>query len=164
MPQGGSSIIKTIGGAIHDTLNGVGDLDEKVVGSLEEAASKVIKSTEHAVKDSHGHRQHLSWDLSFSFDIINKFKPYTKRARQHYANANVNTMPISHYVMFLSHNKSGVVIPITISSQSDRMSCSVLVDTGFQSPSSLKGYNVNSVFQPCHSNHIIISLGPPVIP
>ena len=52
MPQGGSSIIKTIGGAIHDTLNGVGDLDEKVVGSLGEAASKVIESTGHAVKDS----------------------------------------------------------------------------------------------------------------
>ena len=52
VPQDGSSIIKTIGGAIHDTLNGVGDLDEKVVGSLGEAASKVIESTGHAVKDS----------------------------------------------------------------------------------------------------------------
>ena len=52
VPQGGSSIIKTIGGAIHDTLNCVGDLDEKVVGSLREAASKVIESTGHAVKDS----------------------------------------------------------------------------------------------------------------
>ena len=50
--QGGSSIIKTIGGAIHDTLNDVGDLDEKVMGSLREAASKVIQSTGHAVKDS----------------------------------------------------------------------------------------------------------------
>ena len=50
--QGGSSIIKAIGGAIYDTLNGVGDLDENVVGSLEEAASKVIGSTGHAVKDS----------------------------------------------------------------------------------------------------------------
>ena len=28
--QGGISIIKAIGGAIHDTLNSVGDLDEKV--------------------------------------------------------------------------------------------------------------------------------------
>ena len=50
--QGGSSISKTIGGAIHDTLNDVGDLDEKVVGSLREAASKMIESTGHAVKDS----------------------------------------------------------------------------------------------------------------
>ena len=49
--QGGISIIKTIGGAIHDTLNSVGDLDEKVMGSLREAASKVIESTVHAVKD-----------------------------------------------------------------------------------------------------------------
>ena len=50
--QGGSSISKTIGGAIHDTLNDVGDLDEKVVGSLREAASKMIESPGHAVKDS----------------------------------------------------------------------------------------------------------------
>ena len=50
--QGGSSIIKAIDGAMHDTLNGVGDLDEKVVGSLQEGASKVIQSTGHAVKDS----------------------------------------------------------------------------------------------------------------
>ena len=49
--QGGSPIIKAIGGANHDTLNGV-DLDEKVVGSLAEAASKVIESTGHEVKDS----------------------------------------------------------------------------------------------------------------
>ena len=47
--QGVSSIIKVIGGAIHDTLR---DLDEKVVGSLGEASSKVIQSTGHAVKDS----------------------------------------------------------------------------------------------------------------
>ena len=50
--QGGSSIIKSIGGVIHYTLNGVGDLDEKVVGSPGEAASKAIQSTGHAVKDS----------------------------------------------------------------------------------------------------------------
>ena len=50
--QGGSSIIKAIGGAIHDPLNGVGDLDEKVVGSIREATFKVIESTGHAVKDS----------------------------------------------------------------------------------------------------------------
>ena len=48
----GISIIKAIGRAIHDTLNRVGDLDEKVMGSLREAASKVIESTVHAVKDS----------------------------------------------------------------------------------------------------------------
>ena len=50
--QGSSSIIKAIGGAIHDTLNGVGDRDEKVMGSFGEVASKVIGSTGHAVKDS----------------------------------------------------------------------------------------------------------------
>ena len=50
--QGGSSIIKAIGAAINDNLNGVGDLDEKVVGNLGEAASKVIESTGYAVKDS----------------------------------------------------------------------------------------------------------------
>ena len=50
--QEGSSIIKAIGGAIHHTLNGMGDLDEKVVGSLGEAASKVIQSTGHAVMNS----------------------------------------------------------------------------------------------------------------
>ena len=41
--QGGSSIIKAIGGAIYDTLNGVGELDEKVLGNVGEAASKVIE-------------------------------------------------------------------------------------------------------------------------
>ena len=50
--QGGSSIIKAIGGAIHDTLNGVGDLDGKVVGNLGEAASKMIESTGLAVKEA----------------------------------------------------------------------------------------------------------------
>ena len=42
--QDGSSIIKAIGGDIHDAFNDVGDLDEKVVGSLREATSKVIES------------------------------------------------------------------------------------------------------------------------
>ena len=50
--QGGRSIMKAIGGAIHDTLNTVGDLDEKVLGSLGESASKVIESTRYTVKDS----------------------------------------------------------------------------------------------------------------
>ena len=49
--QGCSSIIKTIGGALHHTLNGVGDLEENVVGNVE-VGSKVIESTGHAVKDS----------------------------------------------------------------------------------------------------------------
>ena len=40
--QGGSSITKAIDRAIHDTLNDVGGLDEKVMGSLGDAASKVI--------------------------------------------------------------------------------------------------------------------------
>ena len=51
MAQGDSSIIKTIE-AIHDTWNGVEDLDEKVVGSLEEAASNMIEATGHAFKNS----------------------------------------------------------------------------------------------------------------
>ena len=46
--QGNSSIIKAIE-VIHDTLN---DVDEKVVGSLEEAASNMIESTGHAFKNS----------------------------------------------------------------------------------------------------------------
>ena len=41
--QGGSSITKAIVRAIHDTLNGVGDVDEKVMGSLGDTASKVIE-------------------------------------------------------------------------------------------------------------------------
>ena len=49
--QGNSSIIKAIE-VIHDTLNDVEDLDEKVVGSLEEAASNMIESTGHAFKNS----------------------------------------------------------------------------------------------------------------
>ena len=47
--QGGSSIISAIDVVIHNTLNGVGDLDEKVVG---EATSQVIESTEHTFKNS----------------------------------------------------------------------------------------------------------------
>ena len=50
--QEGYSIINAIGGASHYTLNGVGNLKKKVVGSLGDAASKVIESTEHTVKDS----------------------------------------------------------------------------------------------------------------
>ena len=50
--QGSSSIIKAIVGAIHDTLNGVGDLDKKVVGNLRETASKVTESTGHTARDS----------------------------------------------------------------------------------------------------------------
>ena len=41
-----------MGEAIHDTLNGLEELDEKVVRRLGEAASKVIESTGHAVKGS----------------------------------------------------------------------------------------------------------------
>ena len=44
---GGSCIIKAIGEAIHDTLNGLEDLDDKVLGSLGEAASKVIEAKGH---------------------------------------------------------------------------------------------------------------------
>ena len=48
----GSPIIGAIGGGIRDVLDGVGDLDEKVVGSLGDAASKVITSTGGAIKDT----------------------------------------------------------------------------------------------------------------
>ena len=47
--QWGSSIIKGIGSAIHDTLNGADNLDDKIVKSLWEATSKVIESTGHEV-------------------------------------------------------------------------------------------------------------------
>ena len=50
--QGGSSIIKAIGGVCMIPENGVGDPDEKVRGSLGEAASKVVESTGNTVKDS----------------------------------------------------------------------------------------------------------------
>ena len=50
--QGGSSVIRAIDVVIRNTLNGVGDLDEKVVGGLGEATSKVIESTEHTFKNS----------------------------------------------------------------------------------------------------------------
>ena len=45
--SGGSCIIKAIEEAIHDTLNGLEDLDEKVLGSLGEASSKVIEAKGH---------------------------------------------------------------------------------------------------------------------
>ena len=64
--QGGSSIIKTIGGALHHTLNGVGDLEEKVVGNVGEAGSKVIESTGHAVKDSTTGISNVSWHLGWN--------------------------------------------------------------------------------------------------
>ena len=42
--QDDNSIIKATGGAIHDTLNGICDFDEKMMESLEEATSKVTES------------------------------------------------------------------------------------------------------------------------
>ena len=50
--KGTSSIIRAVGGAIHDVFEGVGDLDEKVVKSLGHAASEVITATGGAVKDA----------------------------------------------------------------------------------------------------------------
>ena len=47
-----SSIIKAIEGAIHDTLNEIVALGEKVVWSLGKTASKVIESTRPSVKSS----------------------------------------------------------------------------------------------------------------
>ena len=55
-----------------------------------------------------------------------------------------------------TQEKSGVIIPITISSQHCHISCSALIDTG--SPVT---YSV-SYPTPYHSSHIIISLGQPV--
>ena len=48
----GATLESVAHGSSSITLNGVGDLDEKVMGSLGDAASKVIESTGHAVKDS----------------------------------------------------------------------------------------------------------------
>lgn len=48
----GATLESVAHGSSSITLNGVGDLDEKVMGSLGDAASKVIESTGHAVNDS----------------------------------------------------------------------------------------------------------------
>ena len=50
--DGGSSIIRSIGGAIYDTSNGVGDLDEKLDGSLGKTSLKVIDSPSGAIKNT----------------------------------------------------------------------------------------------------------------
>ena len=50
--KGGSTIIKAMGGAIHDVLDGAGDLDEKIVESLGNAASEVITATGGAIKET----------------------------------------------------------------------------------------------------------------
>merc|ERR1712175_60435 len=42
LANGGSLIIKTIGEGLRDTFHGVGDLAEKVVGSIANATSNVI--------------------------------------------------------------------------------------------------------------------------
>ena len=177
----GGSFIKAIGGAIHDTLNGVGDLDEKVVGSPGEDASKVIQSTGHAVKDSTtgiGNMLHgilggiggtIQWCLILVIllvllyinrsTVLKLFRrktsgppnaptrsPSTLSIDLNHAQKEVNnprstperpppTLPLvlasfSLHDLSLSQERSGVVIPITISSQNDHISCSALVDTG----------------------------------
>ena len=179
--QGGSSIIKAVGGAIHDTLNSVGDLDEKVVGSLGEAASKVIQSTRHAVKDSttgisnmfHGILGGIGGTIQWCFILVillvllyinhstvlklcrrktsrpsNELPPSTSTSSidQNPAQNMVNnpwstlerpppTLPLvlasfSLHDLSISQEISGMVIPITILSQNDHISCSALVDTG----------------------------------
>ena len=50
--DGESSIIREIGGIIHDTLNDTGNLDKKLVGSLGTPASKVFESTDGATKNT----------------------------------------------------------------------------------------------------------------
>ena len=52
LAKGSSSIIRTIGSSLHDVLDGVGDLDEKVVGSFSSAATNIIQASGTAVKDS----------------------------------------------------------------------------------------------------------------
>ena len=179
--QGGSSIIRATGGAIHDTLNGVRNLDEKVVGSLGEAASKVIQSTGHAVKYSttgvgnmfHGILGGIGGTIHWCFILvillvlfyINRSTvlklcrrktsgpsnaptppPSTLSIDPNHAQKEVNnplstpeqpppTLPLvlasfSLHDLSLSQERSGVVIPITISSQNDHISCSALVNTG----------------------------------
>ena len=49
--KGGSLIVKTIGQALHDTLNGVANLDETMVSSLSNATSNVIGSTSTGVSN-----------------------------------------------------------------------------------------------------------------
>ena len=48
----GGSIIREIGGAIHETLNDVGNFDENLVRNLRSAASKVNYSTGGATKNA----------------------------------------------------------------------------------------------------------------
>ena len=179
--QGGSSIIKAIGRAIHDALNGVGDLDEKVVGSLGEATFKVIQSTGHAVKDSttgisnmfhgilEGIGDTMQWRLILVILLVLLYincstvlklccrktsKPFNALTPSssslpidpNPAQTNVNkprstpeqpppTLSLvlasfSLHDLSTSQERSGVVIPITISSQTDHISCSALVDIG----------------------------------
>ena len=69
-------------------------------------------------------------------NAINRFRPYTKQAGQ-----SSNYCWTTHYLTFglsqfyatrcsASQEKSGVIIPTTISSQHDHTSCSALIDTG----------------------------------
>ena len=44
LASGRSMVIKTIGEGIRDIFHGVGDLDEKVVGSISNATSTVISA------------------------------------------------------------------------------------------------------------------------
>ena len=50
--DGESSILREIGGIIHDNLNDTENLDKKLVGSLGTAASKVFESTGGATKNT----------------------------------------------------------------------------------------------------------------
>ena len=178
--QRASSIIKAIGAAIHDTLNGVGDLHEKVVGSLGEAASKVIESTGHAVKDSttsignmfhgilSGIRGTIQWRLILAIILVllyinlstlfklcrNKLSrglntptsplPTPSTESDPMPKEPVNPLPtveqpttlplvLANFTLHdvsASHEKSGVIIPTTISAQHNHTSCSALIDTG----------------------------------
>ena len=50
--DGASHIIRAVGGAIHDGLDGAGDLDKAIVQSISNATGTIISSTGHAVKDA----------------------------------------------------------------------------------------------------------------
>ena len=51
-PKRGSTIIRTIGSAIHDKLKDVGNLDEKVIRYSGDPADKIIRTTGGAIKDT----------------------------------------------------------------------------------------------------------------
>ena len=148
------------------------------MGSLGDAASKVIESTGHAVKDSTtgisnmfhgvlgGIEGTIQWCLILATILvllyINHFTLLKLCGRKPSGSSNAPTtslskpstdsdstrnrldnptctpddhlrylwfLPVLHYMIFLTHKRS-IVIPITMSSQNDHITCSALVDAG----------------------------------